>query len=78
MLPIDPRDKLVPPSDLAACWGWKKCPERTEGRLACRCAIEAQQPGRRPKFGDYPDAVPLSKEDAQKGGKKCANYGWHA
>ena len=57
-----------------ACWGWKKCPERTEGRLACRCAMEAQQPGRRPTFGDYHEAAPLSKESQAASGRKCAHY----
>lgn len=57
-----------------ACWGWKTCPERQWGPLVCRCSLEAQQPKRVPMFGDYPEAVPLSKEDRLKSGKKCANY----
>jgi len=57
-----------------ACWGWRKCPERTVGPLACRCALEAQQRGRVPTFGDHQDAAPLSKEDRMKSGRKCANY----
>ena len=57
-----------------ACWGWKQCPERTEGRLACRCLMEAQQRGRVPMFGDYHAAAPLSKEDQAASGRKCAHY----
>ena len=57
-----------------ACWDWKKCPERTDGRLACRCLMEAQLLGRRPMFGDYHEAATLSKQDQQNSGRKCANY----
>jgi hypothetical protein len=36
--------------------------------------MEAQQPGRRPTFGDYHEAAPLSKEDRAASGRKCAHY----
>ena len=58
-----------------ACWGWKQCPEKfKDGPAACACLVEARRKGRRPTFGDYHEAAPLSRSELQLVARKCKNF----
>ena len=75
MIQIDPRDAAPPqPAQVPACWGWRRC-QRRDGADKCALKLEACLSGRRPRFGDFHEPRPLTKEErTMPDVPGCANF----